>query len=321
MLKDDTEDEQLKRKKRNSLIIPILFAFLATGFFFMRFSKILELSFWVNIALGGIIFLTLFTVTFLLETGTIKIKKEGKEKEKANRVEFVFLVVDAIMTGGFTYYNWNNINSLPMLWAIAEVAVFFAVVWAFFELYNRFTWIPFRLLGFTFDFVLYICVPMLFVWIIFLGGLQAKYNYVDAFTPAVNNSSIIFNHAMEKVYPGLVFQLYEIGQSNPDLWSWLPIAAMVIATLILVYQNFTKKEKTDEEKTAAELLKEVINKEKEELHEEKRKPLFNIKGWIKKLLTSKKEIEKEAKEKEEEERLNKNLPKYQITLKQLKGGQ
>jgi hypothetical protein len=319
----ENEDEALKKKKINSLVIPALFALLATGLFYMRFSSIIVLSWWGYAALLAAIFFTLFTITFLLETGVIKIKKgESKDKTKANRVEFIFLIIDAITTGGFVYINWSNLASLPTLWAIAEVAIFFATVWAIFELYNRFTWIPFRLLNFVYEFVFYICIPMMFVWIIFLGGLQAKYNYTDVLSPAINTTSIEFGETMQKVYVNLISKLYEMGQSNPDLWSWLPIAALVISTLLLIYKNFTKREKEDNEKTAAELLKEIVLDDLDEEREktEKRKPLFNLHDYVYKLITSKKSKEKEAKEEEAEEQANKNLPKYQITFKQLKGG-
>ena len=330
---NDNEKEN-EKKKKGSLLISLISAIIATIIIHLIEGKEIANLFskqnnWAYYIILLIIFFVSFTLAFLLSKGIIGVKKEPstedkKKKDRTKFTEFIFLAIDLLATGSFVYINWANLTAQGIMMSIAEVAVFFAIVWMIFELFNHFKMFPGAILTFIAKFMVTVCIPMLLLLIIMLGAYQAKYNYEDIFTPAVIKSATTLGDAMENAYLNLVFTLYNIGKSNP-IWTWLPIAAFFLFTLILLITTFTKKEKTDEELSAQELIDVVLEEEREEKAYEsggKKRPLsYNlfkkIDGWMtygrEGSKAFKKYIANELKEKEEDKKYL-DVDFYNITL-------
>lgn len=335
------EEEKNNKKKKRALIISLVISLLAVILFHLRLGLgklgFMELMSpngtwtWGYTVLLVALFFIFFVIVFLFSKGIFKIKKEQeytedeKKKRKEFRVELVFLTIDLIMTGLFVNYNWEQISSAGILLGIAEVAAFFAIVWMGFELFNRFSFLPKKIFAFITGFLIKICIPMLFLLIIMLGAYQAKYGYTDTFRENIWNNSMLFGDNMRLVYYNLISTLYNVGQANPNLWVWLPIAAFVFMTLWLLISTFTKKDKEDKDKTAQEIMDEALKEEAEEEAYEsgkKKRPLaYNLFKKIGFGMKSKKEKEAEEKEKEAEKNYKYNVYDVKLILKQMKGGQ
>lgn len=334
------EEEKNNKKKKRALITSFIIAFLGVVFFHLRlgtgrlgFMELMSVNgqwTWGYTVLLVALFFIFFVIAFLFSKGIFKIKREHeysedeKKKRKEFRVELIFVTIDLLMTGLFVNYNWKQITSAGLLLGIAEVAAFFAIVWMGFELFNRFSFLPKKIFAFITGFLIKICVPMLFLLIIMLGAYQAKYSYTDTFRESIWNNSMLFGDNMRLVYFNLVTTLYNVGQANPDLWVWLPIAAFVLMTLWLLISTFTKKEKEDHEKTAQEIMDEAMKEDAEEQayeRGEKKRPLTH--SLFKRLgdkMKSKKEKEAELKEKEDEKNVKYNIYDAKLIVKQVKGG-
>ena len=318
------------KKKKGSLILSAIMAICAVMIFHIEFGigryniQDLMASTWAYLIMLAIVFFATFTFIFLITNGVFKQKtnltEEEKQAKKKSRAEIIFLIIDVIMTGSFVRMNWLQLSSQSLMWSIAEVVAFFAIVLSIFELFNKFTLFPQKITRFFMDFFVYVCIPAMLLIIVLLGAYQAKYGYQDVFVPAVNSSAIGLGNAMQIAYTNLVFTLYHIGQSNPELWSWLPIAAFFIFTILLIMDTFTKKNKTDEEKNAQELINEALKEDFEEQEYElgmKKRPFF-YNFFLK--LRSKKEIEKELKSKQDMENAHYNIYNAKLIFKQMKGG-
>ena len=308
-MNNENENKKEDSKKKGSLIISAIVALFGVIYFHVRMGTgpdgMMTLMSpnggqwtWGYTVLLVAVFFIMFSIMFFLFRNAARIKvetsEEDKKRKKSARVEFVFLLIDALMTAGFVRLNWEQISSQGTLWGIAEVAAFFAIVWAVFELFNHFSLFPQRILDFIVKFFVYVCIPSMILIIVLLGAFQAKYGYVD-----------VFSHT------NIVFTLYNIGQSNPGLWSWLPIAAFLIFTILLLIDTFTKKEKNDDEKDAQvlidESLREQLEEEDYELGRKKRPLAYNFFHKINEAMKGKKEREKEAKEKEEDKHIHGNV--------------
>ena len=220
-------------------------------------------------------FVTLFTI-FNVKTGKWNLENpenpenieniETRKRKKNFRIDMVFLFIDAFMTVLFAKYNWNQITSSGTMWAIAEIAAFFAIVWMIFELFHHFKFFPKKILRFMFDFTIKVCIPTMFLIIVLLGAYQAKYNYADIFRPEIEKSGSAVGLAVTQAFNNVVLMFYDLGQSNPNLWIWLPIAAFFVMTLALLIYTFTitetEKSEGDEDLSAQEILDKVITEEK-----------------------------------------------------------
>lgn len=323
------------KKKINSLIISLVAAFISTTIFHFKFGigvygfKPLLINSRYGFGYSAIlllVFLVTFTIMFLASKGILKIKVETeaeKEKRKGLWVEAIFLTIDLFMTGIFISWNWKQLTAIGLMWGIAEAAIFFAIVWIFFEFFHRFKFFPQKLISFFSEFAIKVCTPMIFLIIIMLGAYQTKYNYIDSLSSSIIASADTFANAMREGYLTLIFTLYHIGQNNPGLWSWLPIAALFIFTLLLLIKHFTKKEKKEEDMSAQELIDLVIKEEVDEqlyLAGKKKRPLaYNffkkISNWM-----NKNDIEKEKKAKLEEDNKLYHIYDFKLTFKELKHG-
>jgi len=332
--KNNEKDNEIKNKKNKkySLISSIIVAVIVAVIFHIRYGvrdaliKLFPENEWAYYALLLTVFFVAFTITFLFSKGVFKIKREKSLDEQKRRKEFItegiFLVIDFLMTGSYVYFNLEYLQSVGLMWAIAQIAIFFGIVWVIFELFNHFKFFPGKLLSFFSAFLFKVCIPSLFLIIILLGAHQAKYGYLDIFREQVILSSQNFGTIMADTYNKIVFTFYDLGQSNPDLWSWLPIVAIIMGTLILLVMTFIPKEKGEEDYNAQELINKSIleSKEEEEYEEAKKKKEKDRKGFWNKLIVrlddwlTKEKREKEKKEKEEEEKLNKKIPIFNITL-------
>ena len=314
MTKEKSDDN---KKKKSSLIVSAITALIVTALFHFYLgtgtNNIREIISGGNSSFGyaailAVLFLISFTIIFLFSKGIFKIKKldgeEDKKKKSGRTAEIIFLGIDVLMTGTFATINWEQISSGGTMWAIAEIAAFFAIVWVAFEFFHHFKFFYQRIFTFIIGFMIKVCIPMLILLIIMLGAYQAKYNYPDTFNLQISDSAEIFGNAMKVAYNDTVLLLYNIGQGNPDLWVWLPIAAFFLMVLWLLFDTFTRKDKSDKDKTAQELIHEVMKEKDEEIAYtigEKKKPMaYNLYQKINNFLKSKKEKEAELKEKEDE---------------------
>lgn len=321
------------KKKKHSLLTSFIIAILGTLLFHLRFGIgrygfMPELTGFGYTALVLTMFFIFFILAFLFSKGIFKLRhemtEEERKKRKEGRIEIIFIFIDLLMTGLFVKLNWGNISAAGIMWGIAQVAAFFAVVWLVFELFNRFKFFPKKIFEFIIGFLIKVCVPMMFLLIIMLGAYQAKYSYQDVFKMTIWDNANVFAEHMRTAYMKIVLTLYEIGQSNPDLWIWLPIAAFFVMTFWLLIRTFTKKEKTDEDKTAEEIIKEALEEEAEEedykTGKKKRPFAYNFFNKIGESMKSKKEREKEKKEEEEMKNAKYNIYDAKLIFKELKGG-
>lgn len=334
MKKNKNEEDKDVKKKKGSVIAALIFSILLTLLVHIRFGigndgimETMGAPWGYNVLLIAIFFAS-FSFWFLFSKGILRIRTDLTDEEKKNRkafrVEAIFVIIDLVMTSLFVKYNWEQISSAGTMWAIAEVAAFFAIVWFIFEFFNKFKFFPERIFKFVIGFFIKVCIPMLFLLIILLGAYQSKYGYDDLFRSQISTNSEKFAVVMQDAYSKLITAFYDIGQSNPDLWIWLPIAAFIIMTLWLLYDTFTRKTKTDEDKTAQEIIDETIKEEQEELAyergEKKRPLLYNFFKKIGDKFESKKAKEKALKEKEEEKKLKYNVYDIKLILTKVKGG-
>lgn len=326
------EEEKNKRKVKRSIIISVIIALLTTIYFHIRlglgvdgFMELMGPSWGYTILLVAIFF-AVFVAMFLLFKGAGKVKveltEEEKKRRKSIRVEFIFFLIDAGMTGLFVRLNWKQITAGGTLLGIAEVAAFFAIVWFVFEFFNHFKVFPERIFKFIIGFFIKVCIPMLFLLIILLGAYQAKYGYDDLFRSQIQHNANIFAENMKIAYENVITAFYDIGQSNPNLWIWLPIAAFFVMTLWLLYSTFTRPEKKDDQKSAQELIQEAVKEDEEEQAyergEKKRPMLHNFFDKLNNAMKSKEDKEKEEKEKLAEKNMKYKI--YDIKFTQLKGG-
>jgi len=327
---NDILDIEENKKKKSSLIISLLGALLVTIIFHIRMGLgvmgLMELMgpSWGYTVLLIAVFFASFVVMFVILKRVKSIKSElsddEKKKKKEIRIDVIFLIIDIIMTGNFIYFNKEQLASTGILWAVAEVATFFAIVWFGFEFFHRFRFFPERIFRFVIGFFVQVCIPMLFLLIIMLGAYQSKYGYDDLFRDQIGINSEKFASVMQDAYYKLITTFYNIGQENPDLWIWLPVAALFIMTLWLLYRTFTKTEKKDEDKSAQEIidesLREQLEEEDYEFGRKKRPMAYNFFHKIGEAMKGKKEREREAKEKEEDKYISGKI--YDIKLIQMK---
>jgi len=336
MNKDDEQNND--KKKKRSLLLSLIIAVLGVIFFHLRMGigPLGVMHFWsinghwewgYTVFLVALFFI-FFAIAFLFSKGIFKIKKkelneEEKKQRKGMSAEIIFLIIDFLMTGLFIKLNWEQISTAETMVAIAEVAAFFGIVWLGFELFNRFQLLPKRIFSFIAGFLIKVCAPMLLLIIIMLGAYQAKYSYEDIFRPAIGHSADIFAENMRIAFYNIIISLYDIGQSNPNLWIWLPIAAFVLMTIWLLWDTFTEKEKRDSEKSVQEIIDETLKEEKEKAEEQanKTKPMsYNFFEKIGNALKSKGEKEAELEEKEDDKNAKYKIYDSELIFKGLKGG-
>jgi hypothetical protein len=326
------ETDKNQNKMMGRIIASILIAFLTVLITHIKlgigYYGLMDMmgSTWAYLALLAAIFLASFVAMFSLIRSSPKIKieisDEEKKKRREGRIDIILLAVDLLMTGTFVKLNWEQLNAAGLFLAVAQVAAFFAIVWMIFQFFNRFKFFPERIFKFVFDFIVTVCIPMLFLLVILLGAYQAKYGYDDIFRSQISANADKFANVMRDAYEKLITAFYDIGQSNPNLWIWLPIAAFFVMTLILLYTTFTRPIKKEEDKSAQEIINEAIKEDIEENEYEtgkkQRSPAQRFFKRINDFMKSKKEKEKEEQEKIAEKNAVYNI--YDITLTKMKGG-
>ena len=328
MIQEDIEN----RKKKSVLIGAVIFALIVTLISHIKFGLgnygWIEMmgSTWGYSVLLMVVFCVSFIEMFILFKGVnvkvVKVSEEEKQKKKSVRVDIIFLMIDLLASGLFIKINWEQLKTAGTFLAIAEVAAFFAIVWLGFEFFNKFRFFPDRIFKFIIGFFVKVCAPMLVLLVVLLGAYQAKYGYDDLFRSKIQENAVKFATIMQDVYFKLITTLYDIGQSNPNLWIWLPVAAFFVMTLLLLFSTFTRPEKKDEDKSAQEIINEVfIEQTEEEFYEKgfKKRPMTY--AFFKKIgdfFESKKEKEAKLKEIEEEKNMKYNI--YSIKFTEMKGG-
>lgn len=271
-------DEKSKSKSLyGSLFSSLLFAIVGVLLFHYKYEQRLGLGLMPRYS-GGVypvllaaIFIIFFVIglfLFLPRPKKTKLKQQLTEEEKARkkeiRAERFFLTIDFFMTVLFILLNQGQLKSIGLMWAIAEVAAIFAVILAVFQVFHKFQYIPKRLLEFGYKFLTRVFVPTLFLIIIMLGAYQATYHYPDTLRGGIADSADNFAQVMKQVYYNTIITLYNIGQSSPYIFTWLPIIAFVIMVVWLIASMFTKQEIRDEDLSAQELLDKAVKEEIEE---------------------------------------------------------
>ena len=83
-----------------------------------------------------------------------------------------------------------------------------------------------------------IAIPMMPVWIIFLGAMSSKYNYTSVFLIEVNKSLGLNGELIGGVigvgFYKVIEKIFNVGVNRPDLWICLTIAIL----LVLIYWAF-----------------------------------------------------------------------------------
>jgi hypothetical protein len=324
----DKEGKKTKRALISAFIVALLVTFithLRLGTGRSGFMEMMGPGWGYTVLLVAIFFASFVAMFVLFKSADgikVELTPEEKQKKKSVRVDIIFLMIDLLASGLFIKINWEQLKTAGTFLAIAEVAAFFAIVWFGFEFFNRFKFFPDRIFKFMMGFFVKVCAPMLVLLVILLGAYQAKYGYDDVFRLQIQENSLKFANIMQDVYFKLITTLYDIGQSNPNLWIWLPVAAFFVMTLLLLYSTFTRPEKKDEEKDAQVLINDVLREQIEEEDYEKgfkKRPMaYSFFKKIGDFLETKKEKEEKLKEKEEYKNMKYNI--YSIKFTEMKGG-
>jgi hypothetical protein len=141
-----------------------------------------------------------------------------------------------------------------------------------------------------------------------------NYPFLDETAKGLRSAFFTAGAAFQKV----VALLYNLGLQNPTLWFALTIGAFIVMLYLVVREIFVEEEPDEDNIPMDELIKKVIEEDKEKEERKKELEKGDKKRWDEKLadlFTSEKTREKEKEEEIEDTKANSKVVRHHIDLK------
>lgn len=244
----EKEEREKRKKKKHRLVAPIIGIILILGLLYLQFWRwglFKEFSLVIDeVGYVGAIISLAGAVGILLIFGLFMLFKERQKKKNKPLKRIYFLLVFSLLsTAMVVYLNYEDFNFSEPLKTIPLIAFIFGITLMFIMLFDRMK--KRKLHGIVHlgnAILMRIAIPMMPVWIIFLGAMSGKYNYPSVFLMEVNKSLGSTGGAIGGAIGGgfhniiykIVEKIFNVGVNRPDLWICLTIAIL----LILIYWAF-----------------------------------------------------------------------------------
>ena len=231
---------EVKNKHGQSILYSAICSVVISLYvFFTRFKGPNALSpTWAAVAIFASIFLFSFGL-FMALLNYKKIKKKKLIKEMMeHKKEIISMALAIFCTIMLKLYldptaGWINlIIAFGTVFTLCEACAYAP------------TWKLQNFVEFGNNFILYFCIPFIFISIILIGAMAGKYhpqgNFLSQATDAIKNISGVIANALATGFTKAVTVLYNLGYNQPELFLYVSIAATVFLLMAVIKKTFTK---------------------------------------------------------------------------------
>jgi len=232
------KEKEERRKKKFSLVAPIISIILTLGILYLfiwRLGMIKDFGFiFDEIGYLQAIKMLGLGLSILLIVGLFMMfKNKQKENNKPLKRIYFLLIFSALLTALMVFALYQDIDfTIPMSF-IPLIVFTFSIIFMFIMVFDRMK--ERNLNGIVHmgnALLIRIAIPMMPIWIIFLGAMSSKYNYTSIFlieySKGVGINGTVIGGILGKSLYEVFEKIFNMGAARPSLWIFLTIASLLV---------------------------------------------------------------------------------------------